>query len=185
MSSILSSIKTGLVFSLISVPKLVLVAFGLVLANAVALCLPYSAWQLWFPKKHNDAAPVQGNTGESPKKGEHGSTTAKPPKPADPNAFGVCCVCGVPITFFEGIAILVMKDLHPKMSWVLLAGQAAGLALGLGLGLGLLVLVVGGCSKLIDMGATRHTERKSKERTAKEKVEGWEKVEVENKEKEQ
>jgi hypothetical protein len=63
MSSTLVYVKTGLDFSLIFVPKLVLVALGLPSANAVALYLPYLAWRIWFSKQKPRHASCTGKFG--------------------------------------------------------------------------------------------------------------------------
>jgi hypothetical protein len=133
MSSILVSVKTGLSLSLTFVPKLVLVALGLVSANAVALYLPYLAWRIWFPKQK-----IAGGLWST----------------ADAEAATICFLYGLLITFIESITILGTPDHLTRMSWVMRVGHLAGLALGLGLGLGLVALVIGGCAKLIDMGVT-------------------------------
>ena len=180
MSGILDSVRVGFRFSLIIVPKIVLVALALALANSIALCAPYFAWHIWFPPKHSNTAAVQRTNGESPEKNSHNSTTSPSPETAQV-AVGACILGGVLIAFFEGIAIFSMKDDKPKLSWVLRAGHVAGLAIGLGLGLALVVLMVGGCAKFFNWCHRAETELKLKERALKEKGEGWEKVEVESK----
>ena len=184
MSSIVESMKIGLNLSLIVIPKLVLVALGLVLVNAGALYLPYFAWRIWFPKQ-NGAATIQENVGEVGKKDMHDSSTRQSPKPADPEAVGGCMFLGIIIAIFEGIAIFSMKDDRPKISWVLRAGHIAGLVLGLGLGAALVVLVGGGFVKMVmALDAQHQKEMKAKlnEENAKETGKGWEKLELNDKE---
>lgn len=184
MSSIVESMKIGLNFSLIVIPKLILVTLGLVLVNAGALYLPYFAWRIWLPKQ-NGAAPVQQSVGEVGKKDVHDSSTRQSPKPGDPEAVGGCMLLGILITIFEGIAIFSMKDDRPKISWALRAGHIAGLVLGLGLGAVLVVLVGGGFMKMVmALDAQHQKEMKAKlnEENAKETGKGWEKLELEDKE---
>ena len=184
MSSIVEPMKIGLNFSLIVIPKLVLVALGLVLVNAGALYLPYFAWRIWFPKQ-NGATTVRENVGEVGKKDMHDSSTRQSPKPADPEAVGGCMLLGIIITIFEGIAIFSMKDGRSKISWVLHAGHFAGLVLGLGLGAALVVLMGGGFTKMVmalDAQHQKEMRAKLNEENAKETEEGWEKVELEDKE---
>jgi len=184
MSSILESMKIGLNFSLIVIPKLVLVALGLVLVNAGALYLPYFAWRVWFPKQSGTAT-VQENVGEVGKKDVHDLSTRQSPKPADPEGVAGCMLLGIIITTFEGIAILGMKDDRPKISWVLRAGHIAGLVLGLGLGAALVALVGGGFVKMVmPLDAQHQKEMKAKlnEENSKETEKGWEKLELKDKE---
>jgi hypothetical protein len=187
MSSIVESVKVGLHFSLIVIPKLVLVALGLVLVNAGALYLPYFAWRVWFPEKQNGATAVQENVGEVEKKDMHDSSTRQSPKPTDLQALAVgsCMLLGIIIAIFEGIAIFSMKDGRSKISWVLHAGHFAGLVLGLGLGAALVVLMGGGFTKMVMALDARHQkEMKAKlnEKNAKEIGKGWEKLELKDKE---
>ena len=167
MSSILKSVKIGLKISLVLLPKFVLTALGLVLANTIALYSPYLAWQFWFPTKGKVSAVARKESGRSLEQGGPGSAVRLTPLEA---AFVVCCFWGLGIASVEGIVIFSMQDVKPEMSWALRAGHAAGLAVGLGAGLGLMALLVGGCAKFVEWGA------------AKEKGEGWEKVEVESQE---
>jgi hypothetical protein len=185
MSSIVESMKVGLNFSLIVIPKLVLVALGLVLVNAGALYLPYFAWRIWFPEKQNGATTVQGNVGEVGKKDMHDSSSRQSPKPADPEAASSCMLLSIIIAILEGIAIFSMKDGRPKIGWVLHAGNIAGLILGLGLGAALVVLVGGGFTKMVMVLDAQHQkEMKAKlnEENVKEIGKGWEKLELKDEE---
>jgi hypothetical protein len=185
MSGIVESMKIGLNFSLIVIPKLVLTALGLALVNTGALYLPYFAWRIWFPEKQNDATTIQENVDEVGKKDVHDSSTHKSPKPGDPEAVGSCMFFGMLAAILEGIAIFSMKDDWPKISWVLRAGHVAGLVLGLGLGAALVVLVGGGFTKMVMALDARHqNEMKAKwnEENAKEVGKGWEKLDLKGKE---
>ena len=183
----MDSFKTGLRFSLVLAPKLVLkvtlTALGLVLVNTMALFAPYLAWQIWFPKKHSVVAVAQKDNDKSPEDDGHNPSTL-PTRTPDLDVFGVCFSIGMGITLIEGLVIICMADDTHKMSSVMRAGHFAAVTIGVGTGVGLVVLFVGGCANFFVSCLGKDANGHVKEKAGKGNGEGWERVEVGDKERE-